>query len=59
MTKLHHSFKNWDQIETKKNQGPTYYFWTKIGTKIIISKFLYKLVKTLYLLFYDKKNNKL
>jgi len=26
MTKLHHSFKNWDQIETKKNQGPTYYF---------------------------------
>jgi len=31
----------------------------EIGTKRIILKFLYKLIKTLYLFFYDNKNNKI
>jgi len=36
-------------------EGLTSYFLTKIEIKRVISKFLYKLIKTLYLLFYDNK----
>jgi len=46
MTKLHHFFKNRNKIETKKIKRPTWYFWTKIEIKRIISNILYKLVKT-------------
>jgi len=42
-----------------KNTGKlTWYFWTKIRTKRVIPNFLYKIVKILYLIFYDNKKSK-
>jgi len=55
MTKLYNFFKNRNQIETNKTKVQTWYFWAKIKIKKIISKILYKLVKTLYLFFHDNK----
>jgi len=48
------------KLRLKKAEGPTWYFWTKIWIKRVIPTFLYKLVKTLYLLFFMIiKNNKI
>jgi len=40
-------------------ERPTWYIWTKTEIEIVIPNFLYKPVKTLYLLFYDNKKIKI
>jgi len=52
MTKLHIFSKIETKLRLKNTERPTWYFWTKIGTGKVIPFFLYKLVKTLYLIFF-------
>jgi len=51
MKKLHHFLKNRNQIETKKDWRTTLLFLNENKNQRVIPKFLYKLVKTLYLIF--------
>ena len=58
-TKLYHFLKNWDyKLRLKNMEKLTWYFWMKIRTKRVILNFLYKIVKILYLIFYDNKKSK-
>ena len=51
MTKLHIFFKNQNQLETKINSRTNLLFLNENRKKRVIPKILYKLVKTMYLLF--------